>query len=282
MATQKPTVADTALAQQLDRFIHFSHRHESLVLDVPVLRRLSGLALPAASEPGYQHFLDTLGDGLVPVCNMVPWLKLEKKMIDPARYQALLDLVEPVEQFARTFVAPPAFGSKKFRNAEPAVKSTIAKSVGNASLRISPETIRALHQRLLAGDTQMQAAITVGISQNMAVRIRKREGASLWNQFAAVWQETFGAQPVGEFKQGYRPMLSKTRSDKDIKNAALLRRVFELLKDEVGQSKGAMNRKAAAALDMTESQVRKLILKQGGRFGPETEKAWLATFGADH
>lgn len=274
-------MSNSNLCQKIDQFVRYSEGEQTLVVDVAVLRRLTGLALRAASNKGYAGFVGNRGNDLIPIWNMASWFRLEQADLSARQHEVLMGLIEPVNNFASTYVKPPVFRTKAFESARPEVKASVLAVHHWQPKIVDADVIAILHARLVAGDSQYQAAKMAGISDSTAERIRKREGAALWGKLGAAWEETFGKQPIAALKPGYRPMTAPRRTEKDLKNAALLRRVYDILKNERGTSKSKMHQKAANELHLSESQVRKLLGKSSSRFGPETDKAWLATFGAE-
>lgn len=277
------TTPETALAQKIDQFVGFSDRHRTVVIDVEALRRLSGLVLRAASNPGYQDFLDMLGDDLVPVRNMVPWLTLERSALDQVRYQELMDLVEPVEQFARVLAEPPVLNSKAFRLAAPEIQRQVALDLQKKrweAHQITEATIRLLHKRLVLGDTQAGAAKAAGIAESTAMRIRQRTYPSLKGDLDKVWLATFGAFPVKAPRKGNWPITAEKLASKDKTHAALVRLVFDLLKKD--ERTGTINSKTQVAeiLNMSVTKVCRISTIDPSKKGTQCKLAWSETFGA--
>ncbi|MFN5349937.1 MAG: hypothetical protein ACK5A0_10420, partial [Polaromonas sp.] len=182
------------LTERIHEFVRFSEDHATMVIDVAVLRTLSGLALAAASDKGYADFVGNRGDDLIPVWDMVSWLRLERDTTDPVDYEMLLGLIQPVEQFTRENRKPPAFGTQEFRLAPRAVKANVQSKINVARWQdraITPDAIRLLHKHLILGDTQAQAAAQANMNAATAMRIRLRTYPNLKGDLLKTWVETF-------------------------------------------------------------------------------------------
>lgn len=279
------TAPDPPLAEQISQFVRFSEGHNTLVIDVVALRRISGLALRAASVKGYGDFLDNRGDDRIPVWNMVPWLRLEQAAIDPARYQALLDLVEPVEAFVRVFVKPPTFGSKEFKGAAPIIKKQVLQSAAKErwedTRKVTPESIKKLCAALRRGENMSIAAWEAGMSIPTARAVCMRRYPHMTPDLDAAWMDSFGQSEARSMRMFPKVAQNRlTRAAADQNKAELLRRMFARLKKDSKSKSPRVREEATKALALSKLQISKITGQKSSEWGPESSLAWLETFGS--
>lgn len=276
------------LIHHIREFVRFSERHDTLVVDVAVLRKLSGLALPAASKKGYTDFIDNRGDDLIPVWNMVPWFRLEKAELDESDYQALLALDEPIGCFVRAYPKPPRFGSTEFRRADPETKRTIQQRLTKTrwaeNRKITPESIKKLLDVLHEGVHIGIAAFEAGMSTSTAKAIRAGTYKHMTPELEAAWTETFGLRTghniAPKKKTTAAPeALKLTRAGKDRRTAEFIRRVYVKLEKET--KKPRTREDAIRALHLAKADVGKIINSNPSNWGPECSLAWRETFGKE-
>jgi hypothetical protein len=243
----------------------FPTKEGGLQLDLKALEKMLEVRLPKLDSSD-MHFLEVQFGRYLPFKMIGAWAKLTKRDM-PKVLQQVLPLLKPADNEAVPVAAKPKQPPKEYKPRGRAVCYVL-----NAG------QVRQLHAALIKGSSFAQAATETGLSRATIYSVRTEKRLIAPDAHTA-WDETFGIQPIAERGRGGFHVTAQTKAQTDITNAALIRRVYELLRKDVAGG-GKSWQQAATALGLSKPQIRRIVLNNPSHWGPNCSLAWNETFGA--